>query len=175
MDRLSVSLDEKSEKLLKKYEEKYHTSKAEVIRRALDSLDNVENVTEKVDFGTIKTYVDFLAKKEHIILDIAHWESIWNKFDAGSNGFWEEMHKIGEAHMEEYSDKGIKEIRTILEYIEKTNWYELNVDSPNSYTLMLRTTQSAMFVKTFFEGFFENYPRRVAIKIEQNKIRIKVA
>ncbi|MCJ7697706.1 MAG: hypothetical protein MUO73_05195 [Thermoplasmata archaeon] len=84
------------------------------------------------------------------------------------------MWKIGDFHRKEYSDKGIHEPEHILKYMEKTNWYTLKQDSKNNFTLVLAVSESARFIKIFFEGFFSNYPRKVDIQEEFMKIRINL-
>ena len=174
MERLSVSLDESSIEIIDEFKRKYSTSKADVIRRALQCLNTVEEATEKVPLEIIKIYIDYLAKMEHIIVDIAHWECIWHEIGEGSKEFWNEVYKIGEAHRKEYYDKGIRDIRQILKHIEKTNWYKLSEDSEDCFTLILAVSKSKRFIKTFFEGFFKNYPRKIEITEETKKIRICV-
>jgi hypothetical protein len=174
MDRLSVSLNEKSLATIQKYLKKYDTSQADIIRRALNYMDIVEEATEKSSVENILTYIDFLADSEHLILDIAHWKSIFIEIGGGSKKFWDDVYKTGENHRKEYFDKGIKEVRQILKYIEKTNWYNLKEDSKNSFTLILATQGSSRFIKTFFEGFFSNFPQKVDISEEYMKIRINV-
>jgi len=172
MERLSVSLDEKSISTIKKYLAKYNTSQADIIRRALNCLESVEDATEKAPMQDILTYIDYLANKEHLIIDIAHWKSIFTEIGEGSKKFWDEVYKIGDAHREEYFDKGIRDVKQVLEYVEKTNWYKLNIDSKQSFTLVLATLESTKFIKTFFEGFFSKYPQRVEITEEYMKLRI---
>jgi hypothetical protein len=174
MERLSISLDDESAKLIEKYKEKYGTSKADIIRRALRYLRMVEEATEKVPLDNIDIYIDYLAEMEHVIVDIAYWELIFSEIGEGSKEFWEEVYEIGEDHGTEYFDKGIKDVRQILEYVEKTNWYKLKIDSENSFTLILPVSKSSRFVKTFLEGFFKNQPRKVTITEEHKKIRIKI-
>jgi hypothetical protein len=111
---------------------------------------------------------------EHVIVDIAHWKSIFTEIGKGSEQFWEEVRRIGEAHTKEYYDKGLKNIKDILEYVENTNWYKLSVDSESSFTLILTVSESSEFVKNFFKGFFKNYPRKVEINEEYKKIRIRI-
>ncbi|MEA2055412.1 MAG: hypothetical protein U9O49_01105 [Candidatus Thermoplasmatota archaeon] len=174
MERLSVSLNEKSLSIIKKYLSKYNTSQADIIRRSLSCLDTIEEATEKTQLDSILTYVDYLANKEHLIIDIAHWKSIFIEIGDGSKKFWDEVYKIGDAHRKEYFDKGIREVKQVLEYIEKTNWYKLNAGSKSSFTLVLAAAESAKFIRTFFEGFFSKYPQKVEIKEEYMKIRIVV-
>ncbi|MBE3140864.1 MAG: hypothetical protein IMZ53_09805 [Thermoplasmata archaeon] len=58
--------------------------------------------------------------------------------------------------------------------MEKTNWYTLKQDSKKNFTLVLAVSESARFIKIFFEGFFSNYPRKVDIQEEFMKIRINL-
>lgn len=174
MERLSVSLDEKSILTIKKYLTKYNTSQADIIRRALNCLETIEDATEKAPLQDILTYIDYLANKEHLIIDIAHWKSIFAEIGEGSKKFWDEVYTIGDAHRREYFDKDIREVEQILKYVEKTNWYKLNIDSKKSFTLVLAALESTKFIKTFFEGFFSKYPQRVEITEEYMKLRINV-
>jgi len=57
-------------------------------------------------------------------------------------------------------DKGIREFEQILEYLEKTNWYKLNTDSQQSFTLVSAVLESTKFIKTFLEGLFSKYPQK---------------
>lgn len=173
-ERLSVSLNDESSNIIKKFLPKYGGSKADLIRRALIYLNKFEEIQENVNFKTIEAYIDYLGKLEHVIVDIAHWKEIFNEIGEGSNRFWEEVYRIGEEHRKEYYDKGIRNIRMVLEHIEKTNWYKLNIDSEDCYTLILTVSEASRFVKTFLSGFFKYYPRKVEIHEDGKKIRIRV-
>ena len=174
MERLSVSLDDESIDIIKKYLPKYKGSKANLIRRALEHLKDFEEIQERVPFKDIDIYLDYLAKMEHVIVDIAHWKAIFTEIGSGSEKFWKEVYEIGVEHWKEYSDKNIKNIQKILEYVEKTNWYKLNIDSENSFTLILAVSEASRFVTTFFKGFFSRYSRDVEITEEYKKIRIRI-
>ncbi|MBN2603878.1 MAG: CopG family transcriptional regulator [Candidatus Thermoplasmatota archaeon] len=175
MKRLSVALDDKSDVMIDSYQSKYNLSKSEIIRRALECLKfEDENVKGRSNLATVSTYIDFLANMEHVVVDIAHWKAIFSEIDEKSERFWNEVEKIGEQHFIKYYDKGMKDIRSILEYVEKTNWYKLSTDSENCYTLILIVSEASKFVKKFFEGFFKNYPRKVEITEDYKKIRIRL-
>ena len=174
MERLSISLDDESVPIINRFLPKYKGSKANLIRKALLCFKNLEEIEEKTTCENIRIYVDFLANMEHVIVDIAHWQSIFSEIGDGSEKFWAEVFDIGVEHMKEYSDKGIKNIQQVLEYVEKTNWYKLSVDSENRYTLILSVSEARKFVKVFFEGFFKNYPKDVQITEDYRKIRIRV-
>ena len=117
-------------------------------------------------------YINFLADNEHLIVDIVQWKAIFIEIGEGSKKFWDDVWKIGDFHRKEYSDEGIHEPEPILKYMEKTNWYTLKEDSKNNFTLVLAVSESARFIKIFFEGFFSKYPRKVDIQEEFMKIRI---
>ena len=152
---------------------KYDTSQADIIRRALQWMAIMETTTEKTPLDNILTYVDRLASNEHIILDIAHWRMFLNSINGGSKQFLNDVYKTGENHRTEYSEMGLREVRHVLKYIEKMNWYKLNEESPTSFTLVLTVPESAKFIKAFFEGFFNKFNQRVEITEEDMKLRIK--
>ena len=175
MKRLSIALDDKSSNMIDSYQSKYNLSKSETIRRALECLKYVdENINGKTNLKTISVYVDLLANMEHVIVDVAHWKAIFSEIGEKSEKFWNEVAKIGEQHFNEYFDKGMRDLKNILEYVEKTNWYKLSTDSENCYTLILIVSEASKFVKTFFEGFFRNYPRKVEITEDYKKLRIRL-
>ena len=174
MDRLSVSLNEKSQEIIQKYLQKYDTSQADIIRRALLWMEVMEQAIERVPIEDILKYVDYLADREHVILDIAHWKAIFTEIGDGSKKFWDAVYRSGDFHRKEYFDKGIKDVKQVLEHVEKTNWYTLKEDSKNSFTLVLAISESSKFIETFFEGFFSNYPQKVDITEEYMKLRINV-
>jgi len=174
MERLSISLDEESIEIINKYLPKYQGSKADIIRRALQILNGYEKTIERTSTDNIEAYIEYLAKMEHLIIDIAHCKAIFNEIGEGSEKFWDEIYQIGEEHQKEFSDRGIKNIKEILKYFEKTNWYQLNIDTEYSFTLILTISESSRFIKTFFNGFFNNYSRKIEINEEYKKIRIRV-
>jgi hypothetical protein len=174
MERLSVSLDKESLDIINKYIPKYQGSKANIIRRALQILNGYEKTIDRISTESIEAYIEYLAKMEHLIIDIAHCKAIFTEIGEGSEKFWNEVYHIGEEHRKEFFDRGIKNIRDILKYFEKTNWYQLNIDTEYSYTLILTISESSKFIKTFFMGFFNNYSRRIEIQEEYKKIRIRV-
>ena len=101
MERLSISLDDESQDIIKKYLPKYKGSKANLVRRALEHLKDHEEIQKRVSFEDIKIYIDYLASMEHVIVDIAHWKAIFSEIDEGSNKFWEEVYQIGVEHWKE--------------------------------------------------------------------------
>ena len=174
MRRICANFDDESFAILEKYSSKYKGSTANLLRRALLCLKNCEELQEKASWKKIVAYVDKLANMEHLIIDIADGKAIFTEIGQGSEKFWSEIYEIGQQHLKEYQDKGLRTVRQILEHVENTNWYKLSIDSEDSYTLILAVSEARKFVKTFFEGVFKNYPRNVEIIEEFKKIRIRV-
>lgn len=174
MKRISANFDDESLAIIEKYQAKYKGSTANLLRRALRCLKICEELQEKAPREYIQAYVDYLAKMEHVIVDIAHWKTIFSEIGEGSEEFWDKIRRIGEEHLKEYQDKGFTTIKQMLEYAEKTNWYKLSVDSESKFTLILTVSEASKFVKTFFEGLFKNYPKKVEIIEEFKKIRVRI-
>ncbi len=174
MDRLTISLDEKSEAIIDLYSEEYNLSKTAVIRKALNIFAQQEKLKKTCSAETIQAYCEFLEKRDHIILDVDHWDAFFKEIGEGSDEFWNEVYKIGVEHEREYYNKGLREVRDILVFVEKTNWYILNQDSEKSYTLILNSSVSGKFVEYFFKGFFKNHPQNIKIERGARKIRVTI-
>jgi hypothetical protein len=174
MRRVCANFDDESVIILEEYLAKYGGSTANLLRRALQCLKDYEDAREKASWDNIVAYVDYLAKMEHVIVDIAHWKAIFSEIGEGSEKFWENVYEIGEEHLREFLDKGLEDVESILEYIENKNWYKLSIDSKNSFTLILAVSEASRFVRTFFEGLFKNYEKKVEVIEEFKKIRIRV-
>ena len=174
MKRICANFDDESLTILEQYHAKYKGSTANLLRMALNSLKIMEELQEKAPLEKIEEYVDKLANMEHLIIDIADGKAIFSEIGEGSENFWNNIIKIGEEHLKEYQDKGLKTAGQILKHVECTNWYKLSVDSENNFTLILSVSEASKFVKTFFEGVFKNYSKDVEIIEEFKKIRIRV-
>lgn len=174
MERLTIALDKQSESIIQEFTEEYNLSKTEVMRKALKTLVEQKKLDKICNINTIQVYCEFLVNKDHIILDIDHWDAFFKEIGKGSEQFWKEVYDIGVEHQKEYHNKGLREVKEILEFIEKTNWYILNKDSENSFTLILNLSVSGKFVEKFFQGFFKNHPQAVKIERGTRKIRVTI-
>ena len=174
MRRICANFDDESLEILEKYQTKYKGSTANLLRRALHCFKKFEELQEKASFEKIETYVNKLANMEHLIIDIADGKAIFSEIGEGSEKFWDDIYKIGEEHLKEYQDKGLRTVSQILRHVEITNWYKLSIDSENNFTLILAVSEASKFVKIFFEGLFNNYPKKVEVIEEFKKIRIRV-
>ena len=174
MERLTISLDEKSKAIINSHSEEYNLNKTEVIRKALQSLVEQEKLKKTCDTERLHVYCEFLENKDHIILDVDHWDVFFKEIGEGSDEFWNNVFEIGVEHQLEYYNKGLREVKEILAFVEKTNWYILNEDSETSFTLILNLSISSKFVEYFFKGLFKNHPQDVKVKRGARKIRIVI-
>ena len=61
-----------------------------------------------VDAESVTIWIDYLAKRQHMILDIEHWRVIFNEVENINNSeFWSKMEEIGLSHAFQYKMKGI--------------------------------------------------------------------
>ena len=174
MERLTFALDEESKSILERVSEKKNITKTAVMRLALQSLEEQSKLEKVCNLEKLGIYGELLANKDHIILDIDHWDSFFKEVGEGSETFLKELYQIGVEHQKEYHNKGIRDVKDILTFTEKKNWYILNQNSESSFTLVLNLSASAIFVEQFFKGFFSEYPRKITIKRGGRKIRILI-
>ena len=148
VERLTISLDDESYEAIEEYSIKHNCSKSSAVKKAIKNLTEISEIEQRCDKEKLKTYSEFLINRDHIILDIDHWSAFFKEIDNGSEQFWEELFEIGIQHQKEYYSRGLINTKDILNFIEKTNWYNLNEDSENSYTLILNIAESAKFIET---------------------------
>ena len=115
--RVCAYFDEESLAILEKYQTKHKGSTANLLRRALQCLKICEEAQEKAPLEKILIYIDYLAKMEHLIIDIADGKAIFSEIGEGSEKFWNEINKIGEDHLNECQDKGLRTVKQMLEYV----------------------------------------------------------
>ncbi|KUJ94340.1 MAG: hypothetical protein XD40_0434 [Archaeoglobus fulgidus] len=161
-ERLSVSLDDKSKEKLEKMRKMTGKSTSELIRDLIDLGYDIYQLG--VDTDSLEAWVDYLAKRQHMILDIEHWRVIFNEIEGVNNSeFWRQMEEIGLSHAFQYKMKGLDTVEKILRYVEKANWYEIKDEGNGVYTLILNDLKIKRFVKTFLEKVFEGQKLRAEV------------
>uniref|UniRef100_A0A7J2TJH6 CopG family transcriptional regulator n=1 Tax=Archaeoglobus fulgidus TaxID=2234 RepID=A0A7J2TJH6_ARCFL len=154
VERLSVALDEKTKDKLKKMMEMSKKSASEIVRELINL--GYELMIYDVDLESLRVWIDYLAKRQHMILDIEHWRVIFSEIEKLNNeNFWRIMEEIGLGHAKQYKLKGLDTVEKILKYVEKANWYEIKIENDKTYTLVLNDLKIKRFVKTFLEKVFE--------------------
>jgi len=133
VERLSISLDAASKEKLEKLKKMTGKSSSEIIRELIDLGYDIYRFG--VDSQSLEAWVDYLAKRQHMILDIEHWRVIFSEIEnSDNNHFWRQMEEIGLSHAMQYKMKGLDTVEKILRYVEKANWYEIKEEGGGVYT-----------------------------------------
>jgi predicted transcriptional regulator len=153
-ERLSISIDNKTKQKLDEIRRKKNKSSSEIVRDLINF--GYELMKAEVDVDSIKIWIDYLAKRQHMILDIEHWRVIFSEIEQiQDENFWKHMEEIGLSHAFQYKMKGLDNVDKILRYVEKANWYEIKEEGNGIYTLILNDLKIKKFVKVFLEKVFE--------------------
>ncbi len=163
VERLSVSIDDQTKKMIEELRVRKGNNTSELIRELIEF--GYEVMREGVDITSLKIWVDYLAKKQHVILDIEHWRVIFSEIEMiDSEEFWRHMEEIGLSHAMQYKMKGLDNVREILYYVEKANWYDVKEEGNGIYTLILNDLKIKKFVKVFLEKVFEGQKIKADIR-----------
>ncbi len=163
VERLSVSLDSEAKRKLEELRRKKGKNISELIRELIDLGHEV--MKSDADIGSIRAWVDYLAKGQHMILDIEHWRVIFSEIEKVDNKeFWKQMEEIGLSHAIQYKVKGLDTVEKILKYVEKANWYEIKDEGNGVYTLILNDLKIKRFVRVFLENVFRGQGINAEIK-----------
>ncbi len=164
VERLSISLDKTSKEKLDKIVKNTGKNASQVIRDLIDF--GYELLITGVDLEALRIWVDYLAKRQHMILDVEHWRVIFSEIEKINNAdFWEQMEEIGLSHAVQYKLKGLDTVEKILNYVEKANWFEMKIEKEGVYTLILNDLKIKRFVKTFLENVFKG--QRIKAEISE--------
>jgi len=116
-----------------------------------------------------------LLSGEHVILDVDHWLLFLELADnsCGQENFWEKCKKVAKAHAEQLNCK-VHTAKDLLKRLEACNFFRLNENSENDFTLILLSESSKRFIKTFLEEFFSVMGMKAEIHEHLAKLRISV-
>lgn len=176
MERLTISLDDELAGALEDLHQRTGESKANIVRRALRmharrrQPANGGRPTER----DLQIWTELLAHREHIILDVAHVQVLFQHLVDAPPEFWHEIHEIGVEHWRQYRDKGMGRVEDILQIMESANWLILSPESDHSWTLVLNEATAKPFVRAFLVGFYAEHPADVEVVEERLKLRVRV-
>ncbi len=172
--RTSISLDSKTLDKLEELVKKSGKSASEIIREAVSTYYDLE-FSSKVSKKVVKTYIDFLSGGEHLIVDLEHWEAMWKVLnEIADEDFWKLIEKSGEEHGIQYYNKGLRDVKSILKYMEPGNFFRVKEDGENSFTLILSCPSEIKFLKIFLENIFKAQNLKVEIRESIGKLRIVI-
>ncbi len=170
--RTSISLDSKTLDMLEELTKKTGRSASEIVREAVATYYELE-FSNKISKKAVKIYIDFLSEGEHVIVDLEHWEAMWNVLNnTADDNFWKLIEKSGQEHGIQYYNKGLRDVKSILEYMEPGNFFRVKEDAENSFTLILSCPSEMRFLKIFLENIFKAQNIDVEIRESIGKLRI---
>lgn len=171
--RMTIALDEESEKILKNLASEIGLSHSALVRAALKFYSQNKEFTG--DMGKMKLWSDLLHSGEHVILDIDHWLLFLKYIDSSGkkDSFYEEGKKVAKSHAEQLS-KITPTPEEYLKRIEACNFYKMKKDSGDEYTLVLNSRLSKRFVRELITDTLTEMGFDVDMKEDLAKLRIKI-
>ena len=173
--RITAAIDKETADLLKKEIEESLLSQSEIIRRALRFYHEHKNMNNVSLQKKLRTYMDMLLSGEHVILDVSHFLLFLSLIDSSptKEKFWIECREVAKSHAEQFKNKVLTP-KEFLERLEACNFFRMNIESENEFTLILLSEASKEFVKILLEEVFKVMGSKIEIKLDLAKIRVKV-
>jgi hypothetical protein len=172
--RITLAIDEETNKLFEQIKKETGISKSELIRRALKFYLRNESIMRGLADKKVYSYLDMLPSGEHIILDVDHWLLFLKLIDTSpeKENFWENCREIARAHGEQLQHK-VSSVEELLERLEACNFFKVMRDSKDSYTLLLGSDIPKKFIRIFLEEVFACMGFKGELKEDLAKIRVK--
>ncbi|MEM1578627.1 MAG: ribbon-helix-helix protein, CopG family [Archaeoglobaceae archaeon] len=152
--RLTVSLDDDTIAKLEELARKDDRSLSEIVRSAVSSYYEL-NLREAIT-ADFERFLNLIATREHVVVDVGLWISVMDEINASAREtFWEIVEKVGSEYGLQFKEMGLKDVHSILKFLEVTNWFKVKAISESAYTLVLNARSEVKFVKKFLEGIFK--------------------
>jgi len=173
LTRVTIALDEETEKVLEKLTKEMGVSHSALIRAALKFFS--QNKESAKNFESMKLWSALLLKGEHIILDIDHWLLFLKYIESSGKkeSFYEDGKKVAKSHAEQLA-KVTTAPGEYLKRLEACNLYKLSKDSEDEYTLVLNSSLTKRFVKELVLDTLTEMGFDIDMKEDMMKLRLKV-
>ncbi len=176
--RVTIALDEETEKLFERLKSETRLSQSELLRRALRFYSENKEAIDSTKAKKLKTYLEMLSEGEHIILDVDHWHLFLKLLDClpedERERFWEAHRAIARSHAEQLAGK-VKSVRDLLERLEACNFYKLGRVSEEEFTLVMGSEANKRFIKEFIEIVAQGIGFKVEMKEDLLKLRLRIS
>ncbi|RLI84449.1 CopG family transcriptional regulator [Archaeoglobales archaeon] len=167
--RLSVAMDEETNKILEELVHKENRTASEIIRHAINQYYHFRDISPE----SIKIYSELLYGREYIILDIELWIAMLDELnEKASDRFWENVRRLAEAHSWQIRNKGFKDLVEVMRYLEYENLFRVKLNGDKNVTLVLSSRNEQKFLKIYLESLLDNLGYRVKIIEGLRKIMI---
>jgi predicted transcriptional regulator len=173
LTRVTIALDEETEKVLEKLTKEMGVSHSALIRAALKFFS--QNKESAKNFESMKLWSALLLKGEHIILDIDHWLLFLKYIESSGKkeSFYEDGKKVAKSHAEQLA-KVTTTPEEYLKRLEACNLYKLSKDSEDEYTLVLNSSLTKRFVKELISETLTEMGFDIDMKEDMMKLRLKI-
>lgn len=175
--RVTIALDEETEKLFESLKAETKLSQSELLRRALRAYSESRDLLERGG-GKVRIYLDMLAEGEHIILDVDHWHLFLKLLDSlpedERERFWVAHKAIARSHAEQLAGK-VRSVKDLLERLEACNFYKLGRASGDEFTLVMGSEANKRFIKEFIEIVTQGLGFKVEMKEDLLKLRLRIS
>ena len=171
--RITVSLDEETVELMGKIKEGTALSQSEIMRQALKFYNENKDIIGAIDKEKLQTYRYMLFSGEHVILDVAHWLLLLNLIESSpeKEKFWRDCREVAKSHTEQLKQR-VFSAEDILGRLETCNFFRVNKNSDNDFTLVLGSEIPKKFIRVFLREFFSATSINAEIKENLAKIRV---
>ncbi|HPJ29792.1 MAG TPA: ribbon-helix-helix protein, CopG family [Methanothrix sp.] len=172
---VTISFDRESAAIFRDLKKDGGISQSKLMRTALKFYSIHKALFESVDVDKIYIRSEMLSGGEHIILDMDHWILFLSFIESHPDRekFWEMHKRVSQAHAEEFIHKN-HDLETVLRRLEACNLFKMSRTSDTDFTLILGYDIPKKFVKTELEDIFSRMGRRVELREDLSKIRIKI-
>ncbi len=173
--RITVALDSETNSLIEKMKEETKVSQSELVREALRFYYENKKIADVAVRQKLNLYMDMLLSGEHVILDVDHWLLFLNLLESSpkKEAFLEKHREVARSHAEQLRHK-VCSLEDLLKRLEACNFFRLNKNSENDFTLVLGSEMTKEFVKSFIEEFLLTAGLRTDIRENLSKLRVVV-
>lgn len=155
MKRITVSLDEKTAKMLEELVSLDKRSVSEIVRFAVSDYYKTRS-SKCINPEFIDVVIDLLSEREHVIVDVSLWTAILEELnEVAKEDFWKFVGKVGKEYAIQLKVKGLRRVYDILKYMESSNWYRVKPSSTNTYILVLTVKAEVKILSIFLQNLFE--------------------
>jgi len=171
--RMTIALDEESERILKSLANETGVSYSALVRTALKFFSQNREFTKNLE--KTKLWSNLLQSGEHIILDIDHWLLFLKYIGTSSKkeSFYQDGKKVARSHAEQLA-KITPTPEEYLKRLEACNLYKLSKNSEDEYTLVLNSGLTKRFVKELISETLTEMGFDVDMKEDMMKLRLRI-
>jgi hypothetical protein len=152
--RLSVAVDEKISKILEELSREEDKTVSDIIRAAILAYAEIMSEGE-TQVENIKKYEEFLAKRDHIILDLEIWIALLDFVnEVADDRLWKIIEEIGYESGLEFKLRGLT-LREVFKHLEFKNI--LKEKCEDGVEVLVLTSRSEVKILThYLKGIFKS-------------------